>query len=157
MKYARVQLLLLPLLIMASAQMVSAQDAQSRLWDAAIAGDTAAIRKAVADGARVDSLDTRTNRNGRYALNWAAWYNRVDAVKLLIALKASLEAENNTGFTALSHAAEHGSLEAARILLDGGADPDHANQSGNTPQVIAEARGHTALATLLEAAPRKKK
>ncbi len=157
MKYARVQLLLLPLLIMASAQMVSAQDAQSRLWDAAIAGDTAAIRKAVADGARVDSLDTRTNRNGRYALNWAAWYNRVDAVKLLIALKASLEAENNTGFTALSHAAEHGSLEAARILLDAGADPDHANQSGNTPQVIAEARGYTALATLLEAAPRKKK
>ena len=52
-----------------------AQDAQSRLWDAAIAGDTLAIRQAVADGAKVDSLDVRRNPNGRLALNWAAWAN----------------------------------------------------------------------------------
>lgn len=44
------------------------------------AGDTLAIRQAVADGAVVDSLDTRTTRNGRRALNWAARYGRVDAI-----------------------------------------------------------------------------
>ena len=94
-----------------------AQDAQSRLWDAAIAGDTPPIRQAVADGAKIDSLDTRRNPNGRLALNWAAWHDRVPAIQLLIALGAPLEAENRTGFSALHHAAEAGSLEAARALL----------------------------------------
>ena len=148
---------LLPLLLLGSAHVLSAQDAQSRLWDGAIAGDTTAIRMAVKEGAKIDSLDTRTNRNGRYALNWAAWGNRVAAVKLLLELKAPLEAENYTGFTALHHAAENGSLDVARLLLAAGADPDHPNKSGNTPLITATERGHDAVAKLLEAAPRKKK
>ena len=91
---------MLPLLFAAGGLLVGppllAQDAQSRLWDAAIAGDTLAIRQAVADGAKIDSLDTRRNPNGRLALNWAAWHNRVPAIQLLIALGAPLEAENRT-------------------------------------------------------------
>ena len=135
----------------------SAQDAQSRLWDAAIAGDTTAIRKAVSDGAKIDSLDTRRSQNGRYALNWATWNNHVAAVKLLIELDAPLEAENLTGFTALHHAAENGSADAAQILLAAGANPDHTNKMGYTPQEIAAERGHDAIAKMLQAAPRKKK
>ncbi|MFN2419970.1 MAG: ankyrin repeat domain-containing protein [Gemmatimonadota bacterium] len=102
-----------------------AQDAQARLWDAAIAGDTLEIREAIDDGAKIDSLDTRRNPNGRRALNWAAWNDRVAAIELLLALGAPIEAENNTGFTALHHAAESGSIEAARVLLAAGADPAH--------------------------------
>lgn len=129
-----------------------AQDAQSRLWDAAIAGDTLAIRQAVADGAKIDSLDARRNPNGRLALNWAAWYDRVPAIRLLIALGAPLEAENRTGFTSLHHAAEAGSLEAARALLDAGADPTHPNKAGYTPAQTARERGNAEVAELLEAA-----
>ena len=129
-----------------------AQDAQSRLWDAAITGDTLSIRQAVADGAKVDSLDTRRNPNGRRALNWAAWHNRVPAITLLIALGAPLEAENRTGFSALHHAAEAGSFEAARALLLAGADPDHANKAGTTPVETAREQGHDAVVALLEAA-----
>src|SRR5688500_9371310 len=77
------------------------QDAQARLWDAAISGDTLAIRQAVAEGAVVDSLDTRRNPNGRRALNWAAWHGKVDAIRVLLELGAPIEGENRTGFSAL--------------------------------------------------------
>jgi ankyrin repeat protein len=157
MRYPRAFLLPMAVLLFGATNVVSAQDAQSRLWDAAMAGDTAAIRKAVNDGARVDALDTRTAQNGRLALNWAALGNHVDAIKLLLELKAPIEAENLTGFTALNHAAEVGSLEAAKALLAAGADPDHANKAGMTPVIIATERGHEAVAKLIEAAPRKKK
>jgi ankyrin repeat protein len=129
-----------------------AQDAQSRLWDAAIAGDTLAIRQAVADGAKIDSLDARRNPNGRLALNWAAWHNHVPAVQLLIALGAPLEAENRTGFSALHHAAEAGSLDAARVLLAAGADPNHRNRAGFLPVETATERGNESVAALLEEA-----
>ena len=46
-------------LILTVASTAAAQSAQDVLWDAAIAGDTAAIRQAVADGAVIDSLDVK--------------------------------------------------------------------------------------------------
>jgi hypothetical protein len=131
-----------------------AQDAQSRLWDSAIAGDTLGIRRAIADGAKIDSLDVRRNPNGRMALNWAAWHDRVPAIEMLLALGAPIEAENRTGFSALHHAAEAGSLEAARVLLAAGADPMHANKAGRTPAVTAREQGNAEVAALIEASAR---
>ena len=157
MRFSRAILLPLAVLMLGTGDVLSAQDPQSRLWDAAIAGDTAAIRKAVNEGAKVDSLDTRRSQNGRFALNWAALGNHAAAVKLLLDLKAPIEAENRTGFTALNHAAEAGSLDAAKVLLAAGADPDHANKMGVTPVIVATENGHEAVAKLIEAAPRKKK
>jgi len=129
---------------------LQAQDAQSRLWDSAIAGDTLGIRQALAAGAKTDSLDVRRNPNGRLALNWAAWHNRVPAIEMLLAMGAPIEAENRTGFTALHHAAEAGSLEAARALLAAGADPRHANKAGRTPAVTAREQGNEEVAALIE-------
>ena len=131
---------------------LSAQSAQDRLWDAAIAGDTAAIRQAVLDGAATDSLDTRRNPNGRLALNWAAWHDRVPAIQLLVALGARLDAVNNTGFTALHHAAEAGSLAAAGALLEAGANPLKPNDRGVLPVETARDRGHPEVAALIERA-----
>ena len=156
MRPSHAVLILSAALSFASASTLQGQDAQSRLWDAAIAGDTAAIRRAMNDGAKIDSLDTRTNRNGRFALNWAAWHNKADAVKLLLELKAPLEAENRTGFTALHHAAENGSVDVARLLLAAGADPEHTNKAGVTPLATATEQGHQAVVQLLEAARKKK-
>lgn len=141
-------------LLAVTAPIVSAQDPQSQLWDASMSGDTAAISQALAAGAKIDSLDTRRNQNGRRALNWAAWYNRAAAVRLLIEQGAPLEAENRTGFTALHHAAESGSLDAARILLANGADPSHGNNEGALPAETARANLHVDVAELIEAAVR---
>lgn len=122
-----------------------------------MSGDTVALAAALKDGARVDSIDLRTSRNGRRALNWAAINNRVDAVRFLVAHGAPIEATNLTGYTALHHAAEHGSLDAARVLLAAGANPKHTNLEGVTPAARARQEGFIELAELLEAAERGEK
>jgi ankyrin repeat protein len=132
-----------------------AQDPQAKLWDASIAGDTAAISQALAAGAKVDSLDTRTNRNGRMPLNWAAFNNRVDAVRLLLAKGAPINGINRTGFTPLHHAAEAGALEALKVLLEAGADASIPNLQGNLPIDTARAQGHAHAVQVLEGAAKK--
>lgn len=129
----------------------SAQSAQESLWEAAKSGDTAAIAKALDAGADIEALDTRKSRGGRRALNWAAWFNRAEAIRLLLARGAKIEAENNTGFTALHHAAEAGSLDAAKALLAAGANPKHANKAGDLPADTARSNGHPELADLIAA------
>jgi len=135
---------------------LSAQTPQTQLWDAAMVGDTVRLGTALRDGARLDSLDTRQSENGRYALNWAALNNRVDALRFLLARGAALEARNFTGFTALHHAAEMGSLDAAKVLLEAGADPTHRNDAGLKPADTARERGHIQVVALLDAAEKEK-
>ena len=143
--------LFLTVLILAQAPSLSPQD---RFWNAAIAGDTIALAAALKAGANVDSLDVRTARNGRRALNWAALNNRADAIRWLLAHGATIEAVNLTGYTALHHAAEAGSVDATRVLLAAGADPKHTNYEGVTPLARARQEGFIEVAELLEAAER---
>ena len=105
--------LTLVLAVALCARPAAAQSPQERLWDAAIAGDTAAIRAAVDAGADLQGMDTRSSRNGRMALNWAALGNHPEAITLLLSLGAELEAENLTGFSALHHAASSALASAA--------------------------------------------
>ena len=133
-----------------------AEDPQSQLWDGAMQGDTVAMAEALGAGAVVDSLDIRRNRNGRRALNWAAWYNHVPAIRFLLAHGASLEARNRTGFTALHHAAEAGSVEALEALLAAGADPNAANTGGRLPIETARAEGQMRIVEALRTAERAK-
>ena len=137
----------LTLLVLAA----QAQTAQEQLWDASKTGDTVAMALALADGAALDALDTRRSQNGRFVLNYAAWFNHPAAIGWLLRAGAALEAENITGFTALHHAAENGSLEAARRLLEAGADPQHANRRGWLPADTAAGRGYPDIAALLNA------
>jgi ankyrin repeat protein len=134
----------------ASAQQVSVT--QSQLWDGASQGDTAAMATALGAGAAIDSLDTRRNPNGRRALNWAAWFDKTDAVRFLLEHKAQVNLANRTGFTPLHHAAEHGSLAAARVLLAAGADPKLPNANGETPAAVARRLGFTGLAATIDSA-----
>ncbi|MEO8200554.1 MAG: ankyrin repeat domain-containing protein [Gemmatimonadota bacterium] len=133
-----------------------AQDAQSRLWDASISGDTAAITIALSEGASIDSLDTRRSVNGRRALNWAAWNNRVPALRLLLARGASINATNRTGFTALHHAAESGSDDALKFLLEAGADWTIPSTEGSYPVDTARLHANLGAVALLENAEKKK-
>ena len=141
---------------LAGAAPLPAQDAQSRLWDSAISGDTVSLLQALAAGAKVDSLDVRRNRNGRRALNWAAFNNRVPAIRILAAHGAPVNATNLTGFTPLHHAAESGSMEAALALLAVGADPGRLTGDGELPADVARRNGFTALADSIDAAARRR-
>jgi ankyrin repeat protein len=132
-----------------------AQDHQAQLWEASISGDTMAIARALDAGAQVDALDIRTNPNGRRALNWAAFNNRVAAVKLLIARGASLNLTNITGFTPVHHAAEAGAVNALKALLEAGADITIPNGQGALPVDTARRLDHVEAVQLLEAAAKK--
>jgi CubicO group peptidase (beta-lactamase class C family) len=124
--------------------------AQERLWEASKQGDTAEIVRALHDGADIEALDTRTSRNGRRALNWAAFNNRPDAVRVLLERGAAIDATNKTGFTALHHAAEAGSGEVIDLLLASGANRTLVNQNGERAADVARRRGFAILAERIE-------
>jgi CubicO group peptidase (beta-lactamase class C family) len=127
-----------------------AGNAQADLWDASGDGDDAAVEAALQAGADVAALDTRSSRNGRRALNWAAINNHAGTIRVLLEHGAAIDAANLTGFTALHHAAEFGSDDAARALLDAGADPTLRNADGETAADVARRKGHDALARSIE-------
>ena len=139
-------------LLALTTSLAAQQPPQERLWDAAKAGDTTAIASALAAGAKIDSLDTRSSRNGRYALNWATLSDKPAAVQQLISRGAKVNATNLTGFTALHHAAEVGAVSAARVLLADGADPTWATNMGQTPAQVARERNFPAVAALIDSA-----
>ncbi|HJU73940.1 MAG TPA: amidohydrolase family protein [Gemmatimonadaceae bacterium] len=124
-------------------------NAQSKLWIAAITGDTLALTEALANGAAIDSLDGQGNRR---ALNYAAINNRVAAVRFLVARGASINLANRTGFTPLHHAAEAGAVDALEALLTLGADASIASTRGVLPIDTARRRGDQDAVRLLEAA-----
>lgn len=151
---SRLSIPILAAALFAAPSSLRAQDAQSRLWDGAVSGDTVAIAEALAAGAQIDSLDTRRAGNGRRALNWAALANKPDAIRFLLRRGASINLGNRTGFTPLHHAAEAGSLQAAEALLAAGADVTKTNENGMSAADVARAREHADLALKIDAARR---
>ncbi len=147
-------LVLLSLVFLPSiqAQQSPTPSAQDQFWDAAQAGDTAAMSRALGAGARIDSLDTRRSPNGRRALNWAALANQVDAIRFLVAHGAPVNAVNLTGFTPLHHAAERGTADAARVLLELGANPKLLTGAGETPEDVARRTNHLDVVAVLASA-----
>lgn len=131
-------------------------DAQDNLWDAAGNGDQAAVESALKAGADVNALDTRSSRNGRYALNWAAINDHPDTIQLLLARGAAINAQNLSGFTALHHAAEAGSSRAATALLAAGADRTLRTAHGETAADVARRNGNAAVAQLVKASGQPK-
>jgi hypothetical protein len=125
-------------------------DAQTRLWAASMSGDTVEIARALAAGAKIDSL-----AGGRRALNWAALNNRGPAVRLLLARGATINSRNPTGFTPVHHAAEGGAIDVLRILIAAGADVTIASNAGARPVDTARRIGNQTAVALLEAAVRR--
>lgn len=130
-------------------------EAQAQLWEAAQTGNLDSAQAALKAGADPNALDTRTNQNGRRALNYAAEKNHAALIRWLIEHGAEVNRANNTGFTPLHHAAEAGSLAAAEMLLKLGADLTATNRGGATPLDVAKRTGKTAVATMLEKAGSK--
>jgi ankyrin repeat protein len=60
-----------------------------------------------------------------------------------VSQKASVDAEDNDGLTALMNAAEIGDEDMLQYLLDKGAEPNKLSHSGFTPLILAAAGGHT--------------
>ena len=133
--------------MLASVEVAIRPNAQNALWIASIRGDTNAIKQALDEGARIDSLDGQGNRR---PLNYAAANNRAAAVRVLLARGARINLTNNTGFTPVHHAVEAGAVDALTVLLGARADLTIPSSRGVLPMETARRLGNTAVTALLE-------
>jgi uncharacterized protein (DUF433 family) len=99
--------------------------------------------------ARLDNFPTN-NEQMRTALQYAARYGRTESLKILIAAKADLNAQNSvTRRTALHEAVVGNQVDAVRRLLKAGAKTTLKDGEGRTPLQVAVRLERTDLARLL--------
>jgi ankyrin repeat protein len=145
-------LVLLSILLLGGAVFQAEASLDSRLIDAAEAGEAAEVRKLLSTGASVNAHSPI----GKTALMFAAQEGRLEVVEILLDNGAYLEAETSDGCKALFCAAGAGQLEVVKLLLKRGAnisgqtrDPEEVDKDGNTPLILAAGNGTVELSALL--------
>ncbi len=129
------------------ASAASAAAADTPLFDAVKAGDTAAVEKLLADGGDVRTAEV----DGATVLHWAAHHDRLEIAELLLGAGAAVDAANRYGVTPLALASVNGSTPMIARLLEAGADPNLSNPEGETPLMTAARTGNgAAIESLLE-------
>lgn len=120
--------------------------ADAPLFAAISVGDSAAVKRGLANGADVDSRA----RDQATPLIAAALAGQFQIVELLLNNGADVMARNSGGFTALHASAYSGSAPIAKLLLEKGALLDDAeNKAGVTPMMVAGEENSLAVAELL--------
>ena len=80
--------------------------------------------------ARDATVNASVQKTGHSALMWAVGEGHHDAVQLLVAGGAEVDARAKTGFTPLLFAARNGNIEIAEVLIAAGADVNHVGSDG---------------------------
>lgn len=124
---------------------------RTSLHYAAKDGDLEAVRGLIEAGSQVIATDD----GGYTPLHFAAQYLRPEVITLLIERGASLEAEDRWGNTPLWRATFSTTDDGAAVtvLLQAGADPFHANRSGNSPITLARRIANYSTAHLFDHLP----
>ncbi len=117
----------------------------SAVADAAMKGDTAALRTLFQKKADVNAVQA----DGTTAIQWAAYRNDLEMADILIAAGANVKLANRDGATPLWLAAENGSAPMIGKLLEAGADPNGRTLNGETPLMMAARNGTIAALGIL--------
>jgi ankyrin repeat protein len=120
-------------------------DADGRLLAAAAAGDAAAIRSALADGADADARDDA----GSPAILLAAIARAPDAVRALIDAEADVDAQDADRANPFLYAGAEGLLDILKLVNEAGADPAITNRYGGVALIPASERGHVEVVRYL--------
>lgn len=97
--------------------------------------DDAQVVIVIADGLDIN----RKDREGRAPLHYAASSRNLTAAQSLITAGADIDIEDRNGNTPLCDAVfySEGDREMVALLLDAGANPNHANAHGVSPASLA--------------------
>jgi ankyrin repeat protein len=109
-------------------------------------GDAAKVKTLIAKGVNVNTKDSGYERT---ALMYAAWRDRLEVVKLLLANGADAKAEDKDGWTSMIYAAYKGHLKVVEAHLAEGIDVNVTNSQGETMLMHAANEGRLNVARLL--------
>jgi ankyrin repeat protein len=113
----------------------------SRVADAAMRGDTAAVRSLIRQ--RIDV--NVAQGDGMTALHWAAQHGDANEVRLLLGAGAKVEAKTRNGaYTPMHLAARNGNAAAVRALIKANANASAMTATGAFPIHFAAGIGDTA-------------
>ena len=121
------------LLLFAMAAPGQAADNDTRLAEAAMRRDVAAVRTLI--GQKVDA--NTPGQDGTPALHWAVRVDDVATAKLLLGAGAQATLANRYGLTPLAIASANGNAAMIGVLLDAGADANAPDPAGDTPLMNA--------------------
>jgi ankyrin repeat protein len=117
----------------------------TRLADAAMKGDGAAVRALLGEKVDVNAPGV----DGTPALHWSVRVDNVEMARTLIGAGANVKLANRYGITPLALATSNGSTEMMRVLLDAGADANAVDPTGETMLMTAARVGVTSAVRLL--------
>ncbi|MBV8819373.1 MAG: ankyrin repeat domain-containing protein [Acidobacteriaceae bacterium] len=125
---------------------VSFAATDTRLVDAAMTGDRAAVRVLLK---AKPALNT-AHGDGATALHWAVYNDDLELVRDLLAAGAAVNVQTNEGsLTPLLIACLNGSPAIMEVLLKAGADPNMVNANGSTALMLASRSGSAEAVKLL--------
>jgi len=116
------------------------------LYEAAIEGDINEVRQIILKGADING---RKYKLLSTALHHTVISGNADAVELLLAEGADVEAGNNYASRVLHYAAQKGHKEVVELLISKGANVNARNAVGDTPLHEAERAEHEDIIRLL--------
>jgi len=120
----------------------------AQLLAASMQGQIAELRAALAAGANPDARQSAV-KAGWTALSCAVLSGKEEAVQLLLAAGAEVNAQCADGTTALHKACLWGQVRIAALLLDHGADATIEDEEGWTARQLAKAQENRELLQLL--------
>jgi len=118
------------------------------IWQASILGENTVVRELLADGEDVEAVcrDDRAEMDGRTALSFAATYDNLETVELLLEHGADANARSaGDQRTVLMAAAGSGHVTVAETLVMAGADVNATSARGMTALMFAAAFGWPAV------------
>jgi hypothetical protein len=126
---------------------------EAPLLDAARRGDTAKVRRLLAEGAGINQID----KYGKSALMLVSIYNHLETASVLLEDGADVNHANRWGFTPMSAACIGGNLDMVQLLSSYGAARTFTNRDRTkcTAEELAMRTGHTALTAWLVTSSRK--
>jgi ankyrin repeat protein len=115
------------------------------LADAAMKGDSAALRALLSSGADPDARGAF----GTPALHWLVRVDDLAGARVLLKAGADANGESERAVTPLSLAIANGNASMVSLLLDAGADANHPEPTGETPLMRAAEVGVPAVVRTL--------